>query len=285
MLRSPSACCRSPTRATEIESAALSISFDRAADFYDRTRALPPEIQAKVTALLVAELDGRGAVLELGVGTGRMALPLHALDVELTGIDLSVPILQRLVVNAGGRAPFPLAVADGERLPFPDGSFDAAFLCHVLHLVPAWRLVVGELAWVVRPGGLLLVDLGGPGTPEGEAVRAEFARRAGQARPRPGVTDPAVLDAELEARGATLRVLEPITHPVQFTVGRLVDRLASNQFSATWSLPEGVRMGAAAATRAWAVKRFGDLDAVKRGHAAVVWRAYDLPGSPRLPER
>jgi SAM-dependent methyltransferase len=242
-------------------------------------------MQSRVTALLARQLDGRAPVLELGVGTGRMALPLDALDVELIGVDLSVPMLRRLVENAGGRSPFPLTVGDGEALPFPDGSLAAAYLCHVLHLIPSWRTVVGELVRVVRPGGVLLVDLGGPGTPEGESVRAEFARRAGQERPRPGVTDPADLDAALDELGATVHVLEPITYPVEFTIGHIIDRLASNQFSSTWSLPDGVRIGAAAATRAWATKHFGDLDAVRRGEAVIVWRAYDLPDSPRLGSR
>ena len=53
-----------------------SVSFDRAASFYDATRALTPEAMAAVQALLRSELQGRGRCLEIGVGTGRMALPL-----------------------------------------------------------------------------------------------------------------------------------------------------------------------------------------------------------------
>ncbi|MDQ1374343.1 MAG: hypothetical protein QOJ09_1681, partial [Actinomycetota bacterium] len=105
-----------------------SIVFDRAVEYYDRTRALPPEVQVKVTELLATELEGRGPVLELGVGTGRMALPLHARGVELLGVDLSEPMMHKLVDNAGGAMPFPLIKGDGLALPLPDGAAGAAFL-------------------------------------------------------------------------------------------------------------------------------------------------------------
>ena len=87
-----------------------SISFDRAAGFYDKTRGLPKEQAQQVTDLLTAELTGRDRTLEIGVGTGRIALPLYERGVDLVGIDISVPMLERLVANASGRQPFPLLV-------------------------------------------------------------------------------------------------------------------------------------------------------------------------------
>ncbi|MGH2579540.1 MAG: SAM-dependent methyltransferase, partial [Actinomycetota bacterium] len=54
-----------------------SIRFDRAAEFYDRTRALLPEAERATVELLRAELAGRGRCLEVGVGTGLISLPLH----------------------------------------------------------------------------------------------------------------------------------------------------------------------------------------------------------------
>ena len=83
-----------------------SISFDRAVDFYDKTRGLPPEQAERVSDVLVRELADRGRALEIGVGTGRIALPLHARGVDLVGIDISLPMLERLVTNSSGRPPF-----------------------------------------------------------------------------------------------------------------------------------------------------------------------------------
>ena len=47
--------------------AAPRVSFDRVADAYDRTRALPERTMRRVLELLRAELAGRGGCLEIGV--------------------------------------------------------------------------------------------------------------------------------------------------------------------------------------------------------------------------
>src|SRR2546423_11010187 len=143
-----------------------SIAFDQAADYYDRTRRLDPHVHAAVIDLLAGELRGRGRCLEVGVGTGRIALDLHRAGVPMAGVDLSRPMLDRLVEKAGGTAPFPLAVADATALPARRHAVGAALACHVLHLIPRWREAADELARVVAPGGVVLVDIGGdaPGT-------------------------------------------------------------------------------------------------------------------------
>jgi hypothetical protein len=53
------------------------VNFDRAAGYYDATRALPATPMAQLTGLLAAELAGRQPCLEIGVGTGRFALELR----------------------------------------------------------------------------------------------------------------------------------------------------------------------------------------------------------------
>src|SRR5437867_2722127 len=100
-----------------------SVAFDRAAEFYDRTRALLPEAERATVELLRTELAGRGGCLEVGVGTGLIALPLHQAGVSMVGLDLSRPMLSKLVEKAGGRIPFPLVLADATRMPFRDDAF------------------------------------------------------------------------------------------------------------------------------------------------------------------
>ncbi|MGB8361601.1 MAG: class I SAM-dependent methyltransferase [Acidimicrobiia bacterium] len=51
----------------------------------------------------IAEQARRGAALEFGVGTGRIAIPLAAKGVPLTGIDLSQAMIDRLQAKPGGR--------------------------------------------------------------------------------------------------------------------------------------------------------------------------------------
>ena len=54
------------------------------------------------TVDLLAELAGEGPALELGIGTGRIALPLAERGVEVHGIDLSEAMVARLRAKPGG---------------------------------------------------------------------------------------------------------------------------------------------------------------------------------------
>jgi ubiquinone/menaquinone biosynthesis C-methylase UbiE len=128
-----------------------SISFDHVADPYDKTPALTPAAAAEVREILVGELSGAGRALEVGVGTGRIALPISLTGIDLVGVDLARNMLDRLVKNAGGTSPFPLLQADATRLPFADDSFEGAIASWVLHLIAPWRAVAAEMVRVVHP--------------------------------------------------------------------------------------------------------------------------------------
>src|SRR5918996_2707621 len=160
-----------------------SISFDRAAAYYDATRGLSPDAMKKVVALLTEEIGDSGPCLEVGIGTGRIGLTLWEAGVDMAGVDLSAGMLGALVKKAGGVPPFPLAVADTTRLPFSDETFDVCLVCHVLHLVPEWKSALAEMARVLHRGGRILVDPGSASHTQTEDERdqviEEFARLAG----------------------------------------------------------------------------------------------------------
>ena len=69
---------------------------------------------------LLAELAGGGAALELGIGTGRIALPLAARGVQVHGIDLSEAMVARLRAKPGAErigvtvGDFATATVDGD---------------------------------------------------------------------------------------------------------------------------------------------------------------------------
>jgi ubiquinone/menaquinone biosynthesis C-methylase UbiE len=257
----------------------MSLAFDRAAEYYDRTRALPRDVLATVTRMLAGELRHRGNALDVGVGTGRIALPLAGAGVDVVGVDLSTPMLAKLVENAAARPPVAIAAADGTRLPFLSRSFGGALACHLLHLVPEWRGAVAEMVRVVRPGGVVLVDSGESGGEMAE-IHQQFALAAGLdgMRTRVGLNpghEPK-LDRIMTDAGATTRVLAPIAVRRSLAPRLVIDMLERNQFSVTWGLQEEVRRRAARSTRDWARERFGALDRPHSFETTITWRAYDL---------
>ncbi len=136
---------------------APSIAFDRAAGYYDETRGYPDGLAREVAAELAAagKMRGNHRLLEIGVGTGRMALPLSDHVGGVVGVDLAIPMLQRLVAK---RTEEPVSALKGDamRLPFADDCFDRALSMHIFHLVSDWRRAATELARVLRPGGVFV---------------------------------------------------------------------------------------------------------------------------------
>ena len=141
-------------------------------EFFDEDylRIFEPLLPAERTA---AEVDGvverlglapGERVLDLCCGPGRHAVPLAALGLRVTGLDLNRGFLRRAAGLAAehGQAPG-LVAADMRRLPFADASFDA-----VVNLFNAFgyledeaqdELVLAEVARVLVPGGRFLQEL------------------------------------------------------------------------------------------------------------------------------
>jgi SAM-dependent methyltransferase len=253
-----------------------SISFDRAAEYYDRTRSLSESAMRAMVDLLFRELEGRERCLEIGVGTGRITIPLVGAGVPVTGVDLSERMLAALRAKT---SVVPAVAGDATRLPFADDSFDSAIACHVLHLIPDWRRAVEELARVVGPGGRILVNLGGWDHGVWKAIEEHFVAEAGIDNPRPGATDPAEVDAVMESFGGTVRVLPDVVDNRRSSYAELVDRIERGMYSFTWGTDEATRVRAAGAVRRWLTDEHGPLDEVHDKPWIVSWRVYDLPGA------
>src|SRR5437763_13926763 len=113
------------------------LSFDRGAPIYDATRGLAPRAMARVLGVLVDELHGK-RVLEVGVGTGRYAVPLQKSGIRVVGVDIS-----RSMVEFGlAKGLRDVVFADGAHLPFRRHGFDVATPNHVVHLISDWRGVL-----------------------------------------------------------------------------------------------------------------------------------------------
>ena len=128
------------------------------------------------TVDVLAGLAGSGAALELGIGTGRIALPLHARGVRVSGIDLSPDMLARLRTkpDAGRLA---LTVGDFAHTRVP-GTFRLVYLLFntIMNLTSQDEQVAcfQNAAAHLEPGGYFVIEVGVPDLqrlPPGETVR------------------------------------------------------------------------------------------------------------------
>ena len=134
--------------------------FGPLAEDYDRLRPAD-ENWWELVDVLVAEGDIRGRrVLDVGCGTGRLALALAERGAKVWGVDSSQEMLAQAQVAVGRQVGLKLGRA--ESLPFKDGWFERAILRLVVHLVDR-RLAFPELARVLAPGGLAVVATFAPG--------------------------------------------------------------------------------------------------------------------------
>ena len=131
---------------------------DRFADVYDDWYADAEATADAVTALVAL---GPRSVLELGVGTGRLAIPLAAAGLEVTGLDASPAMLARLAAKPGSDAL--RAVERGDMAgPLPGGPFDLVVLARNtffnLTTDTAQASCLAEVARVLARTGRLVVE-------------------------------------------------------------------------------------------------------------------------------
>jgi SAM-dependent methyltransferase len=100
---------------------------------------------------------GVRTILELGCGTGNDAARLAGEGYSVTAVHLSAEAIGQARAKFGALANF--LVADmTQRLPFPDGSFDAVMSNVAVHMFPddVTRTVFAQVERLVRPGGLFV---------------------------------------------------------------------------------------------------------------------------------
>ena len=95
-------------------------------------------------------------VLDIGAGTGNASIPAAQAGAEVTASDLTPELLEagrRRARDAGVELDW--AVADAERLPFPDASFDVVMSAIGVMFAPHHQDAADELVRVCRPGGTI----------------------------------------------------------------------------------------------------------------------------------
>jgi SAM-dependent methyltransferase len=205
------------------------LSFDRVAATYDETRALSPKVMSRVLGILVDQLRSK-KVLEVGVGTGRYAVPLQKSGLDVVGVDIS----HKMVELGLGKGLRNVLLADGARLPFTPRAFDLSTSNHMLHLVPDWRDVLLEIARVTRDSYFSILERSTRTT----NLHREYDRLAtegGYQWSPPGLHErdlPSVLPPDLVMPVGPFEDVVP--------ADAILEELEARSFSSQWNTPENI---------------------------------------------
>jgi SAM-dependent methyltransferase len=143
---------------------------ESAADIFD-SAVVDPVVD------FLAEIAGSGRALELGIGTGRIAVPLAQRGVPVHGIELSKAMAARLRAKPGGED---IGVTIGDfATTTVDGTFSVAYLVFntIMNLTTQAAQVAcfRNVAVHLDPGGCFVIEVGVPGLqrlPPGETIHA-----------------------------------------------------------------------------------------------------------------
>jgi SAM-dependent methyltransferase len=206
---------------------------------------MPPDVTAAVAdgiAAILREVAAAPRIIEIGIGTGRIAVPLAERGVRVTGIDISPAMV---AVLRSKRQDIDVMFAEAAHPPLRDGVFDAALFVHILHLVPDRVATVAAALKLVRRGGLMLMSgdyfVPSPFHEEMERIaHASVLEAAGVDLPKFRATQDSVdeaFSAAIESAGGRVEEVELARYMATNTARREYDRMASMNYSSTWLIP------------------------------------------------
>ena len=239
-------------------------SFQGASDIYDKSRHVPDEVLARLAEALAE--SGHDPWLDVGVGTGRTAIPLARTGARVVGVDLAPSMMERLRARAD--APVHLVRGDFTRMPFRRGGFGAAVAYHVLHLVPQPTDLLLSIQSVVEPGAPLfwLSDM-----PKGRGIYQRMKARYGELiagrHPfgKPSSRDFAFIEQALASLGWTFAEL-PVADLVwerSWDREELLDLFARKGFSILFHVPDDLHAELVDELRDWAGRELPERETLE----------------------
>lgn len=170
-------------------------------------------------AVALAEITPGLTLLDVATGPGAVALAAARAGAQVTAIDFSQAMVDRVAARAGDLAVRALRM-DGQALDLPDASFDRVCSVFGVPLFPDWRAGLREIARVLRPGGIAVVATAanphgfGPNTLFAEARAVLFPDQpfAFEVEAMAILADAGRFADELVAAGLTDPVIHARTH-------------------------------------------------------------------------
>lgn len=238
---------------------ANSISFDHAASYYDTTRGFPPGIDQQAAGLMAATagVTRRSAILEIGVGTGRLALPLAQRSGPYYGVDLSAEMLKELLSKQPSypSGDIRLVQADVMALPLATNSIDFSVLVNILHLIPDPDAAVRELQRVLKPAGAAICGWDRRKEPTLQALIDAWENATGELMRFDSVdTGPETLTRS----GWLLKDQVVLEYRSETTADQKANAFRERIYSSMWRLPDNVWQTGVQAVEATLARHFPD---------------------------
>lgn len=259
------------------------VDFSANAKVYDRRHGavLAEDVVQRLAA--AGAIRSGANILDLGAGTGRVAIGLAELGCSVVALEPAPGMLETLRTKVG-ILPIRLIAGEGARLPFSSGHFDVVVIARVLYLTADWRGVLREAHRVLGVGGRLLHEWGNGQVDEEwvqvrEKARALF-EEAGVATPfHPGVRSEREVDDDLRRLGFTRSADLPIGPGPTLTLDEFLRRLIDGEFSYIWNVPTTVREQCLPVLKAWSEQRF-DLGRSISMPRELSWTIYRKDATP-----
>jgi malonyl-CoA O-methyltransferase len=155
-----------PRQIFALDRRAVARAFDRASAGYDAAAALQERVRGELMSRLDELKIVPQSILDLGAGTGHgaRALKRRYPQALVVAADIAPGMLDRARQQSRWLRRFERVRADAYTLPFAAASFDLVFSNLMLQWCDDLDAVFGEIARVLKPGGLLLFSTFGPGT-------------------------------------------------------------------------------------------------------------------------
>ncbi len=276
-----------------------SVSFDPVAHIYDATRGYPDDVARRIALAIDETVQARTqtAFLELGVGTGRIALPLASLGRTYTGVDISAGMLAQLetklrqadwqehssdvlpwgslldenmeytpAVSRFTRPDPPsslrLVRGDIEALPFRNASFDVVIAVHVFHLIEDWQQAVREALRVLRPGGWLLHcwDSYQKQKSDRQLIKERWREIVSELQGEAGHVGASYADIKkwLRDNGFEPEEKSILAWEQPVVPADVIDSIAQRDWSSSWKVPDDIFDESIKRLRTWAGNYYGD---------------------------
>jgi ubiquinone/menaquinone biosynthesis C-methylase UbiE len=212
-----------------------SVSFDRIVDTYDQTRGGFPVGRTFADAVMRYIPPAPARIVELGVGTGLVALPLTEHGYAVVGVDLS----SKMIAVARDRIGAGVAIGDASRAPIASASCDAVVAARILHVVGDPGAALLDAARIVRPHGRIVVILAGSTRteqPRDDIDEATMAMHAGRLR---GPNADTVIELAL-ATGALELVDRGLTDALPYDESPRdhADKIRNRSWSGFWEIDD-----------------------------------------------